>query len=202
MSIYRRFCNLFRRACVDREIKRELAAHIEMRVEDNIARGMSAREARRGALMRFGNPVVMRERVMMADAALALERVWMDLRYALRQLRRSPAFTVAVVLTVALGIGVNTAMFSVIRGVLLRPLSYLDPARLVVFSDGATPIHFEAILAGARSYEGLGAYAGGTESMAISSDGDPEVLKGARVSGNFPRHSWRSALARTQLPAG
>ena len=76
MSIIRRMGNLFSRSKVDREIHQELVAHIEMRVEDNIAAGMPAREARRDALVRFGNPVVVRERTLHADVALYLESFW------------------------------------------------------------------------------------------------------------------------------
>ncbi len=94
MSIFRRITNLFFRGKVEREIHQELAAHIQMRVEDNIARGMSARAARRDALVRFGNPVVMRERTMAADAALLLESIYADVRFALRQLAKSPGFAV------------------------------------------------------------------------------------------------------------
>src|SRR5574337_403764 len=114
-----------------------------------------------------------------------LENVLQDVRYALRALRKTPGFSLAVVLTVALGIGANTAMFSVIRGVLLKPLSYRDADRLALLSDGATPIRFHDFLRGAHSYSEVGAYAVTSEQMALSGVGQPEVLSGARVSANF-----------------
>jgi putative ABC transport system permease protein len=108
-----------------------------------------------------------------------------DLRYALRGMRKARAFSAAVVLTVALGIGANTAMFSVIRGVLLKPLGYRDPARVVLLAVGATPIRFHDFLQRARSYAEVGAYSVTAEQMALSGNGQPEVLSGARVSANF-----------------
>jgi putative ABC transport system permease protein len=107
------------------------------------------------------------------------------IRSAVRQFLRNRGFAVTVIVTIALGVGLNTAMFSVVRAVLLRPLGYSEPARLVVLTHGATPIRYEAMLEGSRSYAGLGAYLGEEESLALSGDGVPEVLKGARVSGNF-----------------
>ncbi len=100
-------------------------------------------------------------------------------------MRKNPAFSVAVVLTIALGIGANTAMFSVIRAVLLKPLDYREPERVVWLTEGATPVRFEELRAGSRSYSAIGDFAGGFENMALSGAGEPEVLKCARVSANF-----------------
>ena len=114
-----------------------------------------------------------------------LETVWQDMNYALRTMARNPAFSVAIVLTVALGIGANTAMFSVIRAVLLKPLGYQDPDKLVLIADGFTPVHFDELKASSQSYTEIAAYAGGAEDIALSGIGQPEVLKGARVSSNY-----------------
>jgi len=97
----------------------------------------------------------------------------------------SPTFSLGVVLTIAVGIGANTAMFSVIRAVLLKPLEYREPDRLVQVSGGATPVRLEEMTAASRSYSAMGAYAGGFEDMALSGSGEPEVVKGARVSADF-----------------
>ncbi len=113
-----------------------------------------------------------------------MERAAQDVRYAVRTMVRNPAFSLAVVLTAALGIGANTAMFSVIRAVLLKPLAYQDPDRLVVITEGATLVHFDELKAASRSYTEIVAYSG-LEDMALSGIGDPEVLQGARVSSNF-----------------
>ena len=88
MPLLRRVTNLFRRSRLDREIAAEMEAHIEMRAADNVAAGMSREDARRDALVRFGNRTATREQTAAADAALSLESIVRDLRFALRQLRR------------------------------------------------------------------------------------------------------------------
>lgn len=108
-----------------------------------------------------------------------------DLKFGIRSMRKNPAFSTAVVLTIALGIGANTAMFSVIRGVLLKPLEYREPDRLVLVTEGATPVRFEEMASASRSYTAVGIFAGGFEDLALSSTGQPEVIKGTRVSANF-----------------
>ncbi len=113
------------------------------------------------------------------------EVIRQDVGYALRGMRHNIGFSLAVVLTLALGIGANTAMFSVVHAILLKPLAYSAPDRLVVFTRGATPSRFEEAIAGGRSYSGVGAYANIQEDLALSSPGEPEVLKAARVSANF-----------------
>lgn len=113
------------------------------------------------------------------------ETLWQDLKYASRNMRKAPGFSVTVVLIVALGIGANTVMFSVIRGVLLKPLGYRDPERVVLLTEGATPIRFHEFLRNASSYTEVGAYAVMPEQMALSGAGEPEALSAARVSANF-----------------
>ncbi len=108
-----------------------------------------------------------------------------DLRFAARMIANRPGFSAAIVLTVALGIGANTALFSVVRAVLLRPLGYEDPQRLVILTRGATPIHVDEFRAAARSYSDTGVFSGGAEQMSLTGKGEPEVISAARVSGNF-----------------
>jgi len=130
MSIFRRLANTFSRSELHQEIDAEIQSHVEMRIADNIAAGMSPEEARRDALLRFGSRVVMRERMTAADAATAFDAFGRDLRYAARQLRRSPAFTATALVTLILGIGANVVVFSVLNAALLRPLDVPQPAGL------------------------------------------------------------------------
>src|SRR5579872_5964917 len=122
---------------------------------------------------------------MYLSGSTFFENVWADLRYWLRTMGKNPGFSTAVVLTIAVGIGANTAMFSVISAVLLKPLEYNDPDRVVMVTQRATPVRFDELAAGSQSYSETGAFALGFENMALSGIATPEVLKGARVSGNF-----------------
>ena len=126
MSIVRRIANLFRRPQLDEEIEAELRSHIEMRTADNIAAGMSPEEARRAAVLRLGSRAALKERVIAADVQMFLDSLWRDVHYAARQLRRSPGFTITAVLTLALGIGANVAVFGVLNTLVLK---FLDAPR-------------------------------------------------------------------------
>lgn len=132
MAVFRRVFNLFRRSRLQNDINSELQAHLDLRTEENIASGMTPEEARREARLRFGNPTVTGERVAAADAALGLGSFGRNLRYGLRQLRRSPGFTLAAVLVLALGIGPNVAIFSIIWATFLAPLPYPNTNQMVV----------------------------------------------------------------------
>jgi predicted permease len=133
MRLARRIANLFHRSRINREFDAELRSHIEMRIDDNLAAGMSAEAARRDALIRFGNPVATKEKLTSLNAALGIESVFHDLRYALRQLRRSPGFALTAMVTLALGIGANIVVFGVLNAVLLHPLDVTDPSSLYQF---------------------------------------------------------------------
>ena len=175
----------FTSARLDDELHAEMATHLEFAIEENLQRGMNAEEARRQALIRFGGMEQARLQQREVRGLPFVDILGQDLRYALRKLRRDRIFTLVTVLVLALGIGGTTAMFSVIRAVLLKPLGYRDPDRFVLVAEGVTPIRFDEFLAGVRSYTGIGAFANGTEDLALSGIGNPEVLKGARVSATF-----------------
>src|SRR5882724_6291706 len=115
MSLFRRISNLFSRANLDREIEDELRCHLEMRASDNIAEGMTPELARRDALLRFGNPTATKERIVAEDAALTVKVIFADVRYAFRQLLRNRGFAVVAILTLALGIGATTGIFSILN---------------------------------------------------------------------------------------
>jgi len=113
-----------------------------------------------------------------------LESFLQDARHGLRTMLKKPGFTATAILTLALAIGGNTAMFTVIRAVLLKPLEYRDPDQLVAITGGATPTRFQEMRAAAKSYTELGAYVG-PENITLSGGAEPEVLLGLRVSAGF-----------------
>src|SRR3954462_2587613 len=122
---------LFRRTVIADEIREELQFHLDMRAGDYARDGLDPREARHAALRRFGNPAVIQDRGYDVRGGGFLETMIQDVRYGVRQLRRQPSFSAIAILTLALGIGVSTALFSVIDAALLRPLPYSHPEQLV-----------------------------------------------------------------------
>jgi len=125
-----RLTRFFRRRYWDEERKRELEAYLEAETDENMARGMSPEEARHAAHRKLGNTTLIREEIYHMNTLGWLETIWQDLRLALRTLRKNPSFTAVAVLTLALGIGANTAIFSVINAVMLRMLPVRDPEGL------------------------------------------------------------------------
>jgi putative ABC transport system permease protein len=129
---------------MERDIERDIRDHIEAETRENIDRGMPPGEARRAALLRFGNPLRIAEQTHDVWRRAWLERTLEDARYALRGFRRNPVFALAAVLTLVLGIGMTTAVFSVVSVALIKPLPYPNPDRLVWLAIRNQRIHFEA----------------------------------------------------------
>jgi putative ABC transport system permease protein len=130
-----RLGGLFRKERRDRELAAEMESHLQLHIEDNLRAGMTAAQARREALMKLGGVEQTKEYYREQRGLPALETLSQDIRYGLRVLRKNPGFTAVAVLTLALAIGATTAIFSVVYGVLLRPLPYTDSNRIMAVSE-------------------------------------------------------------------
>src|SRR3984885_1567173 len=191
MSLFRRISNLFSRSRVDREIEGELKSHIEMRIEDSIAEGMSPEEARRDALLRFGNPTLMKERTVGEDAVLSMQSLFTDVRYAVRQLLRNRGFAIMAILTLALGIGATTGIFSILNAWIIQPLPLKEPQQLVIFWRAAAtspnePAYYfswrDYTLFRERSHAFQSLGASFERGYTLTGSGEPENLNGGILS--------------------
>lgn len=130
---------LFRGKSAAERLDDEVRYHIERQTEENVGAGMTPEEARRAALRQFGNPALLRDRTREAWGWMRLEFFLRDLRFAFRGLRRTPGFASIAIVVMALGIGANVALFTVVRGVILKPLPFRDPQRLVMLYESKLP---------------------------------------------------------------
>ncbi|HEX5424794.1 MAG TPA: ABC transporter permease [Candidatus Acidoferrales bacterium] len=200
---------LFRRTKQDAQLDSELRFHIEQQTADNIAAGMTPNEARRRALAQFGGLEYIKEETRDARGTQFIDSLLQDIRFALRMLRKSPGFTVVAVLTLALGIGANTAIFSLIDAWMIKPLPYPQPNLLMVFSTeqmrGGWTSHelshgdFYDFQRLNHSFAQLAAWAGWDYNL--TGDGPPVFLDGGLVSWNFfDTLGAKPMLGRTFLP--
>lgn len=177
------------------DLDQDIRDHIEEETQDNIARGMTPGAARQAALRKFGNVLRVQEETREVWSVVWLEQFLQDAGYAMRMLRRNPGFTLVVILTLALGIGVNTAVFSVVNTVLLQPLPYPDAERVVVYSEGVSQskagnfkpgisvANFSEWRAQAKSFEAMGGYFHHDATLASSNDAGQ--VRVASVAGDF-----------------
>jgi putative ABC transport system permease protein len=184
---------IFHRSQAEREMEEELRAHLEIRADDLERQGLSRAEAERQARLEFGGYERYKEECREALGPRLLAVLIADSRYGLRGLRKHPGFAAVAVLTLALGIGANTAIFSVVNSVLIRPLPYRDSSRLIYISEfwphetnvrTAPSPDFANWSEHDRLFDGLAAYGGGAE-MNLTSGGEPERVEGARVTADF-----------------
>ena len=187
-----RLRSLFRWAQADQELDDELRDHVERRTEEYIAKGMTQEEARRRARIDLDGIEQTKEKCREARRVNSIQDLIQDLRFALRMLRKSAGFTTVAVLTIALGIGANTAIFSVVNGVLLRRLPYSDPDRLVWAAEYWPRINDDVVpdpdyanwKLNSRDFEGLAAFDSG-DHMNMTGAGQPERIESVLVTANF-----------------
>ena len=190
-----RLRSIVRRSSVEDGLNEEMRFHIDQQTEKNISRGMAPSEARRQALIRFGGLERVKEDTRDEFRPALFEDVVRDLRYGARALLRAPGFTAVATLTLALGIGANTAIFSVVNGVLLKPLSYREPDRLVFVWERNTAIGKDRDLVAPPNYQdwraqnsvfdALGAYR--VNGFALTASGEPESITAITVTGSLFR---------------
>ena len=190
------FRNLFHKERVDQEFTEEIQAYLDMLTERKISEGLSPREARRNALIEVGGVEQVHEKVREVRMGQLIETAWRDVRFGLRALVHSPVFSVVTVLSLALGIGANTAIFSVVNGLLLRPLPYPESDRIVdvwhtppqqsfpgLDRFSVSPANYIDWKAQSSAFEQMAVYT--DMRFSLSTSNDPLSLIGAPVSSDF-----------------
>lgn len=212
LAALRRCAGLFRQDRRDRELDAELASHLQMHIDDNVRAGMTPEEARRQAFVRLGGLESVKGACRDRRGVPALESLIQDVRFGLRMLRKSPGFTTVAILTLALGIGSTTAIFSVIDHVMLRPLAYREADRLFAIHEVVPQIsqeapklpvnarHFDEWQRTIQSFEQMALVDGG--SVNLTGAGEPERIAYGRTSPNlFSMLGVQARLGRTFIDA-
>jgi predicted permease len=205
-----RLINLVRPSRADRHLSKEIAAHLALIEEDFLRRGMTPDEARLAARRAFGSTEQAKELQREAGSFAWVDDLKRDLAYAARTLRRTPAFTAAAIVTIALGLGANLAIFSLVNAVLLKTVPARNPGELLFLSvasasgqsrTSAPPYPcIENFRAGSRSFSAMAAFS--FEAMTLTIDGQPEKVLGQVASGSyFDVLGIKPALGRTLVPA-
>jgi predicted permease len=207
-----RCAGLFGKEKLDADLDEELRAHIELAVEEHMRQGMGAAEAQTRALREFGGMTQTKERYRVQRGITVVETFLQDVRFAVRQLRRSPGFALTAILTLAFGIGANTAIFSVVNSVLLKPFAFKDPSRLVVLRETVTemaklapllpdnPRHYLNLRAQSKTLEDAAIIQPRGFSVAVGND-HPQIVNGLQVAPSFfTVLGLRPAIGRGFLP--
>ena len=187
----------FRRRRRDAELREEMGVHLAAEIEDNLARGDSPEEARRAALLKFGNPQRVRERLWRQNTILWLDRLWRNGKHSVRALRRSPGFAVVSIVVIALGIGVNAALFTVVRSVLLKPLPFADPQRLVRLYEDTFNHRFAYNSSAAGVFAQWEKQSHSFSGMAMSR---PAAYNLSGTGGQFPENVQAALFSASMLP--
>ena len=203
-----RCAGLFRNEQGGSEFSEELEAHLQMHIEDNLRSGMNPQEARRHALLKLGGVQQVKEKYRERQGLPALEMLWSDIRFGARVLWKSRGFTIVAIVTLALGIGGNTAIFSIVSGVLLHPLPFPEPEQLVAlheskpnFNQGSISYpNFLDWQKDNRTFSAVAVARG--YAFSLTGKGEAEQLNAEFVSGSFfPSLGVNPIFGRTFTPA-
>src|SRR5215207_7785518 len=208
--LWRRLRALLRRDSLDRELDAELRYHMERQVAEHVAGGMTAEEARRAALRDFGGVTLSQEQCREARGVRPVEDLRQDVLFGLRVLRRNPVFSLVAVVTLALGIGANTALFSITNAVVFRPLPFAEPERLLTLWESSaksedarnivSPANYLDWREQTRSFKEMGAYVEDFYNLS-EDDTRPERVSGANATPSlFRALGVRPVLGRVFLP--